>query len=90
MQYYDDGAYDDVFSYDEFGYGADQGDPEYGGYGDDSSHYYGDEYDEYYEQYGSYGDAYGDDYFFDYEDRIVADCIEDSAGVANITGAIPS
>ena len=90
MQSYEDGAYDDVLSYDELGYGADLVDPEYGVYGDDSSHYYGDEYNEYYEQYGKFVDAYGDDDSFDYEERKVADCIEDSAGVANITGAIPS
>eukprot|EP01025_Chloroclados_australasicus_P059193 TRINITY_DN7475_c0_g2_i3.p1 TRINITY_DN7475_c0_g2~~TRINITY_DN7475_c0_g2_i3.p1 ORF type:complete len:352 (-),score=57.18 TRINITY_DN7475_c0_g2_i3:436-1491(-) len=82
LNYYGGGAYDQ--EYDEFAYGADYQDPEYGGYGEDDAHYYGDEYSEYYEEYGQYGDQYGDDYFFDDAERQTGDCTEDETGKATL------
>ena len=43
--YCEDGADDDRYAHDEFGYGADHRYPEYGRYGDDGLHYSGDVYD---------------------------------------------
>lgn len=87
---YDVDAYEDINQqYDDFGYGAAEYDAinEAGNSGlSDGLSYYGDEFDEYYDTYGAYGDEYGDDYSFASEERLLVDCLEDSAGKANVTG----